>query len=132
MTDWPSNLYESAPGIRFGVDAGGVVRTTFSGRIGYGQIVQHLHAREQRGVLGLPQVVDAREATMELTTAEVQEFAALVRSLRLRIPVGPTAVVAGGDLAYGIGRMYSGFDDSEQFAVFRSIAEAEAWIAARQ
>ena len=120
---------ESAPGIHFAVDALGVVRTTFEGTVGYDQLVLHLQARERAGVLAQPQLVDAREACIVLSTADVQAFAELTRGLRLRTPLGATAVVAGGDLGYGIARMNGGFDDSERFAVFRSIAEAEAWIA---
>ena len=123
-----SPSHESAPGIRFFVDALGVVRTTFSGTVGYTQMVLHLQAREAAGVLGLPQVIDAREAKLELSAAEVKAFAALIREFRERMPMGPTAVVAPADLDYGIARMYAGFDDSESFAVFRSMGEADGWV----
>lgn len=131
MTDWPSNPHESAPGIRFCVDPLGVVRTTLSGTIAYAQLVMHVQARERAGVLGRPQIIDAREARMELTCADARALAVLIREHRHDMRVGPTAVVAEYDLAYGIARMYGGFDDSERFAVFRSMAEAEAWIAGR-
>ena len=124
--------HESAPGIRFLVDELGVVRTTYSGAVGYAQMVLHLQEHERAGVLARPQVVDAREATLALSAAEVQAFASLTRELRLRTSVGPTAVVATADLVYGIARMYGAFDDSDSFAVFRSMAEAEAWIGGRQ
>ena len=129
MTDSSSSSHESAPGIRFSVDPLGVVRTTLSGMITYAHLVLHVQARERAGVLGRPQIIDARDARMELSCADARALAALVREHRQDRRIGPTAVVAETDLAYGIARMYGGFDDSERFAVFRTMAEAEAWIA---
>ena len=118
------------PEIRFVVDASRVVRTTFSGTLTSSHIVEHLQERERAGVLALPQVIDARDARLDLSVEAIQELAAYTRELRLRTPIGPTAVVVASDLAYGIARMYAGFDapDSAGHAVFRSVAEAEAWL----
>lgn len=129
MSDWPSNPRESAPGIRFCVDPLGIVRTTLSGTIAYAHLVMHVQARERADLLGRPQIIDVGDARMELTCADARALAALVREHRHDMRIGVTAVVAETDLAYGIARMYGGFDDSERFSVFRSMAEAEAWIA---
>lgn len=132
MTDWSSNLHESAPGIRFAVDPHGIVRTTLSGTIAFAHLVMHVQARERAGLLARPQIIDVGDARMDLTCADARALAALVRDHRNDMRIGATAVVAESDLAYGIARMYGGFDDSGRFGVFRSMAEAEAWIAGVQ
>jgi hypothetical protein len=126
----PEARYESVPGIACSIDASGILRTTFSGPLALPQLILHLQARERAGLLANPQVVDARDATLELSTADVRKLAALAREVRRRTAVGPTALVASRDLSYGIGRMYAGFDasDSAGFAVFRSMEEAERWL----
>ena len=131
MSESCPTSHESAPGIRFRVDAAGIVRTALTGRVGFDQMVMHLHARERTGLLGQPQLVDARGATIELSGAEARALAARVRERGRDTPVGPTAVVADSDFMYGLARMYGGFADSGQFAVFRSMEEAEEWIAGR-
>lgn len=126
----PQARYESVPGITCSIDASGILRTTCSGALALPQLILHLQARERAGLLARPQVVDARDATLELSTADVRKLAALAREVRRRTAVGPTALVASRDLSYGIGRMYAGFDapDSAGFAVFRSMEEAERWL----
>ena len=116
--------------VHFEVDAAGIVRTTMRGTITVDQVIAHTRARATAGVLGSPQVVDAREAQLELSTADVREIADTVGRLRSGTARARTAFVVGSDFAYGMGRMYAVLAERDDpgFAVFRSMEEAERWV----
>ena len=117
----------SAPGIRYHLDASGIVRTTLSGTITANDLIAHSLARAAAGHLPRRQIVDARGARLALSTEDVKRIAALSKELRQRGPVGSTAFVAFDDLAFGMARMFSAYIADGTFEVFRTIPEAEAW-----
>lgn len=94
-------------------------------------LLAHIRARSEAGILGHPQLVDAREVQLELTTGDIRSIASLVGKLRSGSGMSRTAFVAQQDFAYGMARMYAalGVRDDPGFAVFRTMAEAEAWLA---
>lgn len=120
----------SAPGISFRVDPAGLVRTVMEGRIALAHLIAHTQAREALGVLGRPQIVDLREARLNLSAEDIRRLAGLVGELSRRTRFGRTAVVASGDYGYGIARMFAAYDAAgpDRFAVFRTMEEAEAWV----
>ncbi|HEX6643169.1 MAG TPA: hypothetical protein VF037_00735 [Gemmatimonadales bacterium] len=120
----------SAPGISFRVDAAGVVRTVMQGRISAAHLISHAQTREAMAVLGRPQIVDAREARLNLSAEDIRRFAGLVGELNRRTRFGRTAFVVSGDFGYGLARMFAAYDTTgpDRFAVFRTMEEAEAWI----
>lgn len=123
--------YSRSPGIQFSVEASGLARTVVHGTLAAATCAALLEARQAAGLLDHPLIIDARDATVELSLAEVRTLAARVRTMRQRMAVGPTAFVACGDLSYGLARMYASFDEVEGlhgFGVFRTIEEAEHWI----
>ena len=91
----------------------------------------HVRARAEAGLLGHPQFVDARDARLELTTDDIRAIAALVGKYRGSAGMARTAFVAQQDFAYGMARMYAalGVRHDPGFAVFRTLSEAEAWLA---
>ena len=126
-----SEPISSAPGIEFHVDEAGIVRTTMRGTLTVEDLIAHALARAAAGVLPSPQVLDAREARFGITTEDVKRIAAVAKELRRRGPIGPSALVASEDYAYGMARMFATYDTQNHgsFAVFRTMAEAEAWLA---
>jgi hypothetical protein len=123
-------VHQCGPGISFRLDAQGILRTVMRGVIRLDDVLAYARARESAGLLDRPQVIDAAEARLDISSADVRTFADLARTTRQRAAVGRTAFVASQDFAYALGRMYSAFSgsDSHDFAVFRSMAEADAWI----
>ena len=123
-------MNESAPGITFSVDAEGIVRTTMRGVIGAAALAAHVRARAGAQLLNSPQLVDARDAQLDLSTEDVRSLAALVGQLRSTGGTSRTAFVAQQDFAYGMARMYAalGVRDDPGFAVFRSLDEAKSWL----
>lgn len=122
---------DRAGDVHFEVDGAGIVRTTMRGTITVHEAIAHTRARAAAGVLGSPQVIDGREAQLELTTDDLREIAELVGRLRKGTSPSRTAFVAQGDFAYGMARMYAALAqrDDPGFAVFRTMEEAERWIA---
>lgn len=122
---------QSAPGIAFSVDAAGVVHTTMRGVLTAADFAAHVRARAEAGLLSAPQLVDARDAHFPVTTQEIRALAALVGKHRGGTAIARTAFVAPQDFAYGLARMYAalGVRDDPGFAVFRTMHEAEAWLA---
>ncbi|HEU4828424.1 MAG TPA: hypothetical protein VFT04_04440 [Gemmatimonadales bacterium] len=107
------------------------MRTTMRGVITAGDFAAHVRARAEAGVLGHPQIVDARDAQLQLTTGDIRAIAALVGKLRGTARMARTAFVAQQDFAYGMARMYAalGVREDPGFAVFRTLGEAETWLA---
>ena len=127
----PHQASTASPGIQFSVEASGLARNVVHGTLAAANCEALLEARQAAGLLDHPLIIDARDATIELTLSEVRTLAARVRAVRERVAVGPTAFVASGDLSYGVARMYASFDEVEGlhgFGVFRTIEEAEHWI----
>ena len=73
---------------------------------------------------------DARQATTNLTSAEVRHLVERMRSKAVVGTLGPTALVTTNDVVFGMARMYSLMSDTfdHRFTVFRSMIEAERWL----
>ena len=112
-------------------EATGLVRTWLLGPIGLRDLEAYAHALSDRGLIARPRLVDGRQARFETSSDDIAHFADVMEDLRLRHGHSRTAFVASADLQYGIGRMYSMVSASRDpgFAVFRSVEEAEAWLA---
>lgn len=89
------------------------------------------------GVGGYDEIVDMTGASRirEATPERVRELAQLAASMDVPRAASRLAIVAPADLAYGLGRMYEAFRGlarspaTKTVAVFRTRAEAEAWLA---
>src|SRR5207247_10837963 len=57
--------------------------------------------------LGIPELIDARDATTDMGGRQVRELVSHLRKLSHRYSLGPTAFVATDDVVYGMARMYS-------------------------
>ena len=105
------------------------VRTTARGEVTLPDIEHHLEEEEEEGSLAYPEIVDARDSTIHLTSSDIRLTVGMLRALRSRHPLGPTAVVVRSDFDYGMARMLSILaEDVCQVEVFRDLPEAESWL----
>jgi hypothetical protein len=97
--------------------------------VSYDEIVAHLEQERDDGGLPLLEFIDATQAVVDLSAAEVRQLVELLRQLGQRNALGPTAVLVGDDLSYGIGRMVESLvEDVCDVRPFRDLAEAEQWL----
>lgn len=108
-----------------------IVRATASGPMASDDFIPYLQALEAEGLIGWPQILDAREAAIRITPEAVRRFVFLIDGLRARHGHSRTAFITTDDSTYGMLRMYAALGESTDpgFAVFRTAAEAEAWVA---
>lgn len=110
-----------------------IVRTTVTGTVAIDEFIPYLEALADGGLLGWPQLVDARSAALRITPQDVRRFVFIIDGLRARHGISRTAFITEDDATYGMLRMYSALGESADpgFAVFRHAADAEAWVAPR-
>jgi hypothetical protein len=95
------------------------------------EILEHVEKERVEQGLPLPELIDATRATGSLTPAEVRQLVDRLRELGEDNVLGPTAVVVGNDLAYGILRMLEILvEDACAIRPFRNRRDAEDWLEA--
>jgi hypothetical protein len=106
------------------------VSATADGRITYSDVDRHLTAEHADGGLGYPELVDATSAAIDLSTDDIHALVSRVRKLAQTEAMGPTAVLVGSDVDYGVMRMVEMLAEPHAAVrPFRDRAEAEAWLA---
>jgi len=104
--------------------------THAEGLITSSDISVHLDAEARDHGVDLPELVDARAASTDITPSQVRQLVNQVFELAREHPFGPTAIVATNDVAFGMARMFSML--VERFGVtievFRDRPAAEAWL----
>ena len=105
--------------------------TTADGLVTFEEINAHLDVEERNGDLNRPELIDARNATTNLTAQQVRHLAHRAADMLSRVRLGPTAVVTNNDTVFGMARMYSVFAESAGAVVevFRDIDAASRWLA---
>jgi len=90
----------------------------------------HLDQEERERGLDLPELVDARGATTDLTSEQLRHIVQRLMRLMRTIPLGPTAIVANDDTLSGMARMYSLLVEHDGISgdVFRDIDSASQWL----
>ena len=100
------------------------------GRIDFDAIRAHLARERDVGALGFRELIDARQATPDVTPQEVRLIVDLVRAEARRKVLGPTAVVVSTELAFGMLRMLEQLvEDVALIRPFRDYAAAVEWLA---
>ena len=107
-----------------------VVRARAAGVVTYAELVQHLSEEECDDALGLAEVMDARGATTDLTSAQVRSLVTLTEALARKARFGALALVTDNDVAFGMARMYQILTDvlPVEIGVFRELGDALAWL----
>ena len=97
--------------------------------ITYTEIVAHLEQERDDGLLTNFELIDGREARLNLTPDEVRRIVELLRQLGRKSALGPTAVLVNGEYSYGMMRMLEILvEDVCDVRPFRDRREAEAWL----
>jgi len=104
--------------------------THADGLITFDDISRHLDAEERDRGLDLPELIDATNATTDLTSDQVRRLVQRAADTTRRIPLGPTAIVAKQDVVYGMARMYSILMEGigAPVEVFRDVDSALRWL----
>ncbi len=100
-----------------------------TGAVPYPDVLAHLEMERLDDGLPFHELIDATNATAELNTGPVRAIVDRRRVLGRAHALGPTAVIVGDDLSYGILRMLETLvEDVCDIRPFRDHAEAEAWL----
>ena len=114
---------------------GGVI-STFSGNITPEDVFNSFIERfedPQGSAVGNYSIGDyTNVSSLTLSTDNVRDLAGRARSLLQRQKNLIVVIVAPSDIAFGLGRMLELYADrAEAITVFRTLAEADAWISER-
>jgi len=117
-------------GIGHSVDAEQrLVTTVAEGTVSAADVREHLTSEQRDSALPFRELIDARHAWIDLSSAEVREIVNLLRSLSLQHYLGPTAVVVSSPVAFGVMRMLEILvEDVCVVRAFRDFAQAETWV----
>lgn len=102
---------------------------TAEGAITYSEVLAHLDEERRDDGLSFNELIDAIQATVVFGTAEVRLIIDRLRELGSRDILGPTAVVVGNDVSFGMLRMLGVLvNDVCDIQPFRNLADAERWL----
>jgi hypothetical protein len=76
-------------------------------------------------------LVDRRESTMNVRFQDAKQFVVHVKAMQEIMGHPIIAVVVGGQLDYGLQRMFQSLSDgvlSHEYGIFQSVEEARAWL----
>ena len=100
-----------------------------TGAVTYSDVLAHLEMERLDDGLPFHELIEATNAIAVLSTEEVRGVVERLRELGRVHALGPTAVVVGNDVSYGILRMLEMLvEDVCDVRPFRNRAEAEAWL----
>ena len=71
----------------------------------YPEVMAHLGKERDDNGLPLHELIDATQATVAFSPSEVRQIVERLRYLGRSSALGPTAVITGNDVSYGIMRM---------------------------
>ena len=122
--------------VKYKIDkANRIIRTRCIGPVTIEEVVDHFRVLERD-----PDCPDRADVLLDLSEetsipekANLQKITEEIRRIRGRVQFGTCAIVAGTDALFGMLRMFEVFAAQyfrESF-VFRTVDEAEAWLASR-
>jgi hypothetical protein len=101
-----------------------------SGAITMDDIRTHLTQEHRNNGLAYRELIEASQATVAFSTSDVRAAVEILRAYAREGVLGPTAIVVGNDLAYGMIRMLGILlEDICQVRPFRARQDAEQWLA---
>lgn len=108
----------------------GCVLTTATGILSYGDIVGLIQAKVKAGVMASDELMDARDITLDLSSADLPAIAGEVRTALGDQPAGRTAIVTNSGFLYGLARSYAEVirETQPRFEVFTDLEEAKRWL----
>ena len=122
--------------VKYQIDkANRIIRTRCTGQVTIEEVVNHFRELERD-----PDCPDHADVLLDLSEetsipekANLQEVADEIRRIRGRVQFGTCAIVACTDALFGMLRMFEVFAEQyfRETRVFRSLDEAEIWLASR-
>jgi hypothetical protein len=101
-----------------------------SGPITIDDIRTHLTQEHRSKGLAYRELIEASRATVAFSASDVRATVEILRAYAREGVLGPTAIVVGNDLAYGMIRMLGILlEDICEVRPFRARQEAEQWLA---
>jgi deoxyhypusine synthase len=106
------------------------MNTTADGPITMDDIRKHLTKEHRDKGLAYRELIEASRATAAFSASDVRTTVEILRAYGQKGVLGPTAIVVGNDLAYGMMRMLAiMLEDICALQPFRTRQEAEQWLA---
>ncbi len=104
--------------------------THVDGIVTFHDLNHHLDEEVRQRGIDLPEIFDARGATVDITSDEIRRLVDRAGQIAKETPFGPTAIVVTDPAAYGMARMFSMRAESVgvDVAVFRDVGSATRWI----
>jgi len=101
-----------------------------SGPVTLADISSHLESERAEGGLPFGELMDGRGSQPDISPAEIREIVGILRQYGSTTRLGPTAIIVGTDLEYGMIRMLEMLaEDLCEIRPFREQEEAESWLA---
>jgi SpoIIAA-like len=114
----------------------GIIRTKCMGDVTLDEVITHFEelARDPDCPDRLDVLLDLSEETSIPKSRELQVVTCEIAQVRSRVQFGTCAIVACRDALYGMLRVFEVFSEKlfREARVFRSLSEAEAWLAAQR
>jgi hypothetical protein len=106
------------------------MRTMADGPITMDDIRRHLTQEHRDKGLAYRELIEASGVTVEFSSSDVRTMVEILRAYGQEGVLGPTAIVVGNDLAYGMVRMLAILLEGVcSLQPFRTRQEAEQWLA---
>ena len=100
-----------------------------TGAITLADVRSHIEEERAAGGLAYPELIDAREASPDVTSAEVRDVVDQLRHMALDETLGPTAIVVASEVAFGMLRMLEILiEEVTIIRPFRDYDEAVRWL----
>ena len=102
-----------------------------SGIVTVDEIRDHFAEVRRAGDHAIPELVDARMATVGFGTRDMMKLADVGQEIFGGVHLAPRAVVVRGVVYFGMARLFASMSAQwVRISVFDNIAAAEAWLAA--
>ena len=112
-------------------EVSGCVFSTASGIVAVGEVEAHIRAKAEANMHSQPEIFDARDVTLDLSTEDLKHIASVVRETLGSLTPGPIAVVTNSGFIECLCRAYAAMTVKQNpaFGVFKTLAEAKEWVA---
>src|SRR5262245_32031546 len=129
--------YEKCMPVTYEIDtASRIIPTTCSGQVTIEEVIDHFRelGRDPDCPAHLDVLLDLSGETTIPKPAYLREMVSEIRKLKDKVTFGNCAVAARTDALFGMLRVFAVIAEEyfREICVFRSIGEAETWLASRQ
>src|SRR5437879_264512 len=111
-------------------DASGSVFAEARGIVSFAELVDYITAKEEQGLMGLPELFDARDTTLDLSVSDLETLSSETAEALGTKVAGRVSVVTNSAFIYGLAQAYAVLARQVQptFAIFKDAQEARIWL----